>query len=78
MRRPILKGHGQHGSNPLERRAIKFRQLLEERGQCETTWKAQDRDPEHLLHRCCRFKRHGAQHKCGCGTTRKMIPGRKR
>jgi hypothetical protein len=72
MRKPILPPGGQHGSNPLERRAMLFRELLETRGQCETTWNAQDKDPEHPVHRCCRYQRHGAQHKCGCGTTRKM------
>lgn len=68
----ILKGDGQHGSNPLARRSHEFDELLKERGQCETTWRAQDKDPEHSFHRCNRYQRHGANHKCNCGTVRKQ------
>jgi hypothetical protein len=68
----ILKGDGEHGSDPLARRAEQYYELEATRPQCETTWKAQDRDPEHPNHRCGRYTRHGANHRCNCGTTRKV------
>ena len=68
----LLKAGGERGSNPLARRAQQYEDLLKARGKCKEQWKAQDRtELEHLIHRCERYDRHGANHRCACGVTRK-------
>ena len=69
--RPILKRGGQKGSDPFARRALQYQELLETRGQCETTWMARGLD-DHTVHRCARHRRHGANHGCACGAKRAM------
>ena len=66
----ILDGMGQPGSNPFARRALQYDQLLVERGPCSEVWKSLEEG--HDFHTCSRYKRHGANHKCACGASRRI------
>ena len=49
--------------DPISRRALQHRRALEREGTCNYLWMRDYSDREHI-HRC--------QHKCACGTTRKV------
>ena len=60
----------EQGSNPFSQKAFALERKLKEKGECRDQWG--DCGDEHP-HRCAgKPIGHGNQHKCGCGSTRRL------